>query len=62
MRKCDFCAQEIQDEAVYCRHCHRDLPRNERLAGKKRCAYCAEWIGAPSSARIARTIWSPAAV
>ena len=44
MRKCDFCAQEIQDEAVFCRHCHRDLPRNERLAGKKRCAHCAEWI------------------
>ncbi len=34
MRECDFCAREVQDEAVFCRHCHRDLPRNEKLAGK----------------------------
>jgi hypothetical protein len=44
MRKCDFCGQEVQDEAVLCRHCRRELPRNESIAGKKRCTYCAEWI------------------
>ncbi|OGO10324.1 MAG: hypothetical protein A2Z66_10990 [Chloroflexi bacterium RBG_13_66_10] len=44
MRKCDFCGQEIQDEAVFCRHCRRELPRSESIAGKKRCIYCAEWI------------------
>ncbi|HEX9674975.1 MAG TPA: zinc ribbon domain-containing protein [Anaerolineales bacterium] len=44
MRACPHCSREIQDEAVFCRHCRRDVEPALWLTAMRRCPYCAEWI------------------
>jgi len=44
MRSCPHCNKEIQDEAVFCRFCRRDIDPPLWLTSLHKCPFCAEWV------------------
>ncbi len=44
IKKCPYCAENIQSEAIFCRFCRHDLTKDIIQEKTIKCPYCAEYI------------------